>query len=547
MKRIINVFVIALLFAGTAFAGGNKLDRFLEEKRRSHRRDEKVRVIIQHLNPVSTTDLDHVERKHGGKVWRRLAITNSLVAEVLAEELDKLKDGPNVAWISADPIVDSTAGTPRVSTGASVGSYTYNVDGDGIGVAVIDSGFADRSDIRNNIVKVVDFVDDWRTSLTDPFGHGTHVAGIIASSGRSSDGRYKGIAPEARLIDLRVLDRNGRGYTSDVIAAIEWAVENRYSRGTDWRSLNIRVINLSLGHRPYESAETDPLAIACRRAVQAGIVVVAAAGNYGQDGDGDNVFGGITSPGTEPSVITVGAMRTWGTDSRNDDRVAPYSSRGPTFHDRIVKPDIAAPGSNVVSLLSPNSLLANANPNLVVDSGHMMLSGTSMATAVVSGTVALILDENPSLTPNAVKAILMYTAEDRSEDPLEIGAGYINAFGALNLAANIDTRAKTSSYWIVNNGTGLDYTNMIAGSSASWSQTIVWAESLCTGNILLYNQPAWSQTIVWSESTTNWATTIVWSEAITSGSAIGSQTIVWEVLDLSLLPKTVEEMYWDPS
>jgi len=212
-----------------------------------------------------------------------------------------------------------------------------------------------------------------------------------------------------------------------------------------------------------------------------------------------------------------------------------------------VKPDIAAPGSNVVSLLSPNSLLANANPNLVVDSGHMMLSGTSMATAVVSGTVALILDENPSLTPNAVKAILMYTAEDRSEDPLEIGAGYINAFGALNLAANIDTRAKTSSYWIVNNGTGLDYTNMIAGSSASWSQTIVWAESLCTGNILLYNQPAWSQTIVWSESTTNWATTIVWSEAITSGSAIGSQTIVWEVLDLSLLPKTVEEMYWDPS
>ena len=514
-----NFIILTLLLAGTLHAERNKLDKFLQEKQRRHNQDETIRVIVQHHTPVGDSDVSNVEKKHRGKVARQLELIYALSAEIPIDELDTLSDEPNVSRVSVDDRVRGNGGSPTVASGAAVAASTYGVNGNGIGVAVIDSGIEDRPDLHSNIVKVVDYVDVGKTNKGDPYGHGTHVAGVIAGSGKSSSGVYAGVATESRLIDLRVLDDNGRGYVSDVIAAIEWAVANQNSKGWDGRALNIRVINMSLGHQPYESADTDPLTLACRKAVGAGIVVVVAAGNYGSDVNKNVVYGGITSPGTEPSVITVGAMRTWGTDVRTDDSVAPYSSRGPTFADNFVKPDITAPGSNVVSVLSPNCTLVKNNPQLYVDSSYMMLSGTSMAAAVVSGVTALILDENPSLTPNAVKAILMYTAEKRAEGYLDTGAGYVNAFGAVNLAANINTSTPTSQYWISNGGIGLKYTNIIGGAPVVWSQTIVWSESIGSGNILLYNQPAW-------------ATTIVWSEGILPN-AIGGQTIVWEVVDLS--------------
>jgi len=543
MKRIINFIILSLLLAGNLHAERNKLDKFLQEKQRRYKQDETIRVIVQHYTPVGDSDVGNVEKKHHGKASRRLDLIYALAAELPIGELDKLSDEPNVLRVSFDDRVRSNGGTPTVASGAAVAASTYSVNGSGIGVAVIDSGIEDRPDLHPNVVKVVDYVDVGKTNKGDPYGHGTHVAGIIAGSGKSSFGVYAGVATGARLIDLRVLDGNGRGYVSDVIAAIEWAVANRNSKGWDGRALNIRVINMSLGHQPYESADTDPLTLACRKAVGAGLVVVVAAGNYGSDANKNTVFGGITSPGTEPSVITVGAMKTWGTDVRTDDSVASYSSRGPTFIDNFVKPDITAPGSNVVSVLSPNCTLVRNNPQLYVDSSYMTLSGTSMAAAVVSGVATLILDENPGLTPNAVKAILMYTAEKRAEGYLDTGAGYINAVGAVNLAANINTNTATSQYWITNGGVGLSYNDVIAGAPVVWGQTIVWSESIGAGNILLYNQPAWATTIVWSESVPTWATTIVWSEAIVAY-AIGGQTIVWEtVFDLSSTG-TVEDKNW---
>src|SRR5205823_5982680 len=150
------------------------------------------------------------------------------------------------------------------------------------------------------------------------------------------------------------------------------------------------------------------------KAVQAGLVVVVAAGNYGKDANGNSVYGTITSPGTEPSVITVGAVTTWGTPSRADDVIATYSSKGPT-PDRLMKPDIAAPGSRIVSAASPGNYLLTNNPGLQVGNGYMKLSGTSMAAPVVAGAAAMILSAAPNLTPNTVKAILAYTAEKKGE------------------------------------------------------------------------------------------------------------------------------------
>src|SRR5262249_19243493 len=190
-------------------------------------------------------------------------------------------------------------------------------------------------------------------STSDAYGHGTHVAGIIAGNGRSSQSgyaqQYVGLAPNANIINLRVLDATGAGADSQVIAAIQRAVQLR-------NTYNIRVINLSLGRGIFETYSFDPLCEAVENAWRAGIVVVVAAGNAGRDNsNGKNGYGTIEAPGNDPSVITVGATNTQGTPDRVDDTIASYSSKGPTARDHVVKPDLVAPGNRVVSLESPGS------------------------------------------------------------------------------------------------------------------------------------------------------------------------------------------------
>jgi subtilisin family serine protease len=298
------------------------------------------------------------------------------------------------------------------------------------------------------------------------------------------------------------------------------------------------VINLSLGHAPNESAATDPLAAACRKAIKNGIVVVVAAGNFGQDATGKKVYGGIASPGIEPSVITVGAVSTYNTLTRSDDKIASYSSRGPTI-DGMLKPDIAAPGTGIIAPAALGNKLKKKYPKVVYDANYMKLSGTSMATPIVAATVALMLEKNPGLSPNAVKAILMYTAE-RKGNPLEWGAGYLNSLGAMNLTANINTAVPVSSYWLVNNGSGLKYSNdLYGGYRAVWGGTIIWEDALYSaGQMIKYNQKAfgstiiWGDTIVWEDLESVFGSTIVWESDLSAlSSIISGNTIIWETLD----------------
>ena len=223
----------------------------------------------------------------------------------------------------------------------SLGLERSYLTGAEVGVAVIDSGI-DNARGRFNVVHRYDFTATGVSEKTsDDYGHGTHVAGLIGGNGIDTHGFDAGIAPGVRLIDLKVLDEVGAGYTSDVVLAVEYAVANRQALGID-------VINLSLGHPIYEPAASDPLVLAVERAVNAGIVVVVSAGNVGRNLETGGVgYAGVTSPGNAPSAITVGAVNTKGTESRDDDEVAKYSSRGPTWYDAYAKPDVVAPGTRI--------------------------------------------------------------------------------------------------------------------------------------------------------------------------------------------------------
>jgi subtilisin family serine protease len=335
----------------------------------------------------------------------------------------------DVAYVSLNREVYSmghlstTTGADQVR--ATPNSTSSTLDGTGIGIAVLDSGIdlSHRSFLdRSNGLRVVyseDFTGEGRTD--DPYGHGTHVAALAGGNGRVSNGQYTGVAPNANLVNLRVLNSQGTGTTAYVLRALDWVATNR-------AAYNIRIVNMSLGMPAIDSYRNDPICRAVRRLVDAGVVVFAAAGNNGKDSDGNKLYGHIHSPGNEPSAITVGASNTFGTDERNDDTVASFSSRGPTrsfitdeegvqHYDNIVKPDIIAPGNKLLQAQAVHNRLVEQNPSL--DAGNsgadqrkmMFLSGSSMATPVAAGTAALMLQANPSLTPNLVKALLMYTAQ----------------------------------------------------------------------------------------------------------------------------------------
>ena len=293
------------------------------------------------------------------------------------------------------------------------------IDGSGVGVALIDSGVADVPDLHNRVVARVDFTEQ-RDGL-DTFGHGTHMAGLIVGDGTSSAGQWVGAAPGADLISLKVASWNGATDTSSVIAALRWVVTNR-------ARYNIRVVNISFGTDASQTYRSDPLDRAVERVWEAGVVVVVSAGNQGP-------LGSITKPGDDPRILTVGAYDDANTLDSEDDRVAAFSSRGPT-QDGVAKPDIVAPGVSIVSTRAPDSTIDVFSPMARLDGNYFKGTGTSQSAAIVSGIAALVIQANPALTPDDVKGILLDTAND---DVAGRGAGNgaVNARRAVEAARGI--------------------------------------------------------------------------------------------------------------
>ncbi|MBE3132094.1 MAG: S8 family peptidase, partial [Acidobacteria bacterium] len=368
------------------------------------------RASAASVDVIVTGDRAKVEglaARHGIAPQRLLRA--GAIFRLTQEQLGALSEDPELDHLSGDVAVYSTMAVTNEAIGADQVRAGLEglaaLTGRGVGIAIIDSGIARHPAIRNRIVATVDFTAPHGQG-TDQYGHGTHVAGIVAAADPAAPEVTRftgGVAPGAHLVNLRVIGEDGSGRTSDVIEAIDWAIENR-------ARYRLRVINLSLGHPVLEPYADDPLCQAVERASAAGLVVVAAAGNLGKLPDGTPVVAGIESPGNSPFAITVGALNTRGTAARSDDAVATYSSRGPTPFDHLLKPDLVAPGNRVVSLEAPGSYLATTYPDRRVAGsgryGYFELSGTSMATAVVSGTVALVLESNPRLDPLRVKVAL---------------------------------------------------------------------------------------------------------------------------------------------
>jgi serine protease AprX len=411
MRRfvVLTLLVIAALTSWPARTHGQRFPSLSNDL--AALRGDRVRVIVQ----GDERALESVRRRHARGHRRNLA--GSVALELSKAEFEALKRDSSVAHISGDlPVSANMAVTNKVTTADKVWQGTSGLlgllgtpgyKGSGITVAILDSGIAPHSAIGDRVIARASFVSSEPGVTGDPFGHGTHVAGMVGGNGSAAKyvtSLYSGgSAPAVQFVDVRVLGRDGLGYTSEVIAGIDWAIANR-------QRYAIRVLNLSLGHPVAEPSSTDPLCRAVERAVAAGIVVVASAGNYGQTATGAPILGGVTSPGNSPAVITVGAVDTRGTVDRSDDVVAAYSSRGPTRFDFAVKPDVVAPGTRVVSLEVPGSYIAKTYPAWhVAGSGrnsYGRLSGTSMSTAVVAGGVALLLDAHPGLSPAQVKVLL---------------------------------------------------------------------------------------------------------------------------------------------
>jgi len=507
---LIRLVVVALLGSMVSF-GQVKIAKEL----RRLDPDATVDVLVRFKRPLDGEMAEKI-RRSGGAETARYPASRIVAASLEAGRLGELAADNFVEYIAPDRTVRANLDTTKPAIRAGTG-FSSGLTGAGIGVAVIDSGYSSHTDISATRIAYSEAFG--QATAVDSYGHGTPVIGVIGGTGQGSGGRYQGIAPGVRIINLRVLGPSGEGSDSAVIAAIERAIELK-------ARYNIRILNLSLGRPVMESYKNDPLGFAVEAAWRAGIVVVVAAGNDGRNNTaGTYGYGTVTSPGNHPLVITVGALKTLGTWVRDDDIIASYSSKGPTLVDHVVKPDLVAPGNQVVAPQGLGTqLLKQLHPRGSVAGSYFRLSGTSVSAAVVSGAIALMLQQQPALTPDQVKARLMKTAW-KSFPPEVIAVDSLTG----------------AEYWsrhdIFTVGAGALDLNSALGSAdlplgTAASPLAVYDSPRDSVRIQYPYNPAWGATTVWGSAVLGGAS-VVWGNNIVAGSnAVWGSNVVWGVSSL---------------
>jgi serine protease AprX len=387
-----------------------------------------ITVIVQGIG--GSSDAREAVESVGGTVTRDLSIINGVTADVPSDALGLLRADEQVFQVTPNGKIGFHKAFDGTKTASQLTKVTNStklwsegVTGRGVTVALIDTGVYNHPDLAGRVICGADFTHEAGTEAEcqDTFGHGTFMAGQIAGNGASSKGKYKGSAPEARIISVKAAPYDGSTDVSTILASIQWVVAHK-------ADYNIRALNLSLGSDSSQDYRLSPLNYAVEKAWQEGIVVVVSASNSGPDSQT------ITKPGDDPYVITVGASNHEGSMDISDDMVPVFSGRGPTRSNGLAKPDIVAPGVHTVSLRSPGSAIdTNYGATATVDDHYFRGTGTSMSTAYTTGVVAQVLQRNPGLNPNQVKARLLDTARDIGEDdPLAAGHGLIDAYAATN-------------------------------------------------------------------------------------------------------------------
>ncbi|MGZ8567325.1 MAG: S8 family serine peptidase [Actinomycetota bacterium] len=399
-----------------------------------------VSVIVRELPGAGDLPEQHVASL-GGEVGRHIGIIDGFVAEVPASAITDLTRLAGVHSVTPDAQVQlngvmdgyEASNDPnsmmRINRVIDADDYwRAGLTGEGVDVALIDSGVVPVNGLRTpgKILNGPDLSFESQAPnlrYLDTYGHGTHMAGII---GGADDGvgsphytdkttTFMGVAPEARIVSIKVADSSGAVDVSQVLAGIDWVVQKRNVGG-----LNIRVLNLSFGTDGVQNYQLDPLTYAVEVAWRKGIVVVVAAGNRGYG------TAKMNNPAYDPRVIAVGAGDPKGTHWPGDDTIPSFSSCG----DGQRNPDLVAPGKSVVSLRSPGSHSDQAYPSARVGSTPRFMrgSGSSQAAAVVSGAAALLIQQRPSITPDQVKRLMITTAE-----PLPSASAHCQGAGMLEL------------------------------------------------------------------------------------------------------------------
>jgi serine protease AprX len=441
-----------------------------------------VEAIVQFENGVSPSKAHKLVRANGGRVTGELPIINGVAARMTAARANRLAHLDGVRVVSLNAGVKKTGLVSGIDTALIQTSYPDSVQaprawstatGKGVGVAVVDTGIAGtlpdfRTSRSNSTSRVVATVatNPYATSDNDSYGHGTHVAGIIAGNGSNRpsgdplQGDYVGVAPDANLISVKVADEDGGATLLDVIYGLQFAVDNK-------DAYNIRVINLSLESTQAQSYKTDPLDAAAEAAWFSGIVVVAAAGNRGTADDAVDY-----APGNDPYVISVGGVDDLGTKGTADDTIASWSSRG-TTQDGYAKPDVLAPGAHIVSNLAPNSAFTSMCPSCILGGQYIRAGGTSMAAPMVAGAVADMLQTRPGLTPNQVKAAVLANGRDIKASILDEVSAYGLVSGSI---PKTNPNAGLTPNTLIDPQTGsIDYTKS-RWSRSSWSRSS-WSRS----------------------------------------------------------------------